>query len=127
MPNTLELAIFIKLRFLAGTGCASVICCATPFEQHAHAQRNDKRLCLLLHNRRDPFTTPTAAPHRIATIIAHQIGMKSISLIVIIPARLIVAPIEKSQPPQIMTSVTPNAIISRVAAELNISSRLYVV
>ena len=126
MPNTLELAIFIKLRFLAGTGCASVICCATPFSSMPMPSVMIKG-SVFCCTTRNPFTTPIAAPHRIATIIAHQIGMKSISLIVIIPARLIVAPIEKSQPPQIMTSVTPNAIISRIAAELNISSRLYVV
>ena len=76
---------------------------------------------------RNPFTKPVNAPHKIEIAIAHHSGMERIKIMVIIPDRLIIAPTEKSMPPQIMVNVTPNAMISRIAAELSMSKILYFV
>ena len=70
---------------------------------------------------------PAAAPGAQAIRIAAHRGMNFISLIVMMPERLIIAPTEKSMPPQMIAIVTPKAMISRIAAELSISMRLYFV
>lgn len=117
------LAIFMKLRLLAGTGCASVICCAMPLSSipMPSVMMKGSVFCCTTRN---PLTKPTSAPQSTATAMAQAMGIYAIIFMAIIPERLIIDPMEKSHPPQMIVRVTPKAMISKMAAELSISSRL---
>ena len=124
--STLPLASFMNFRFLAGMGCASVICWAMPLSTMPIPSVMIIG-SVLYCTTSSPFIQPASAPQSTATAMAHHSGITLISLMVMMPDRLIIAPTEKSMPPQMIVSVTPKAMISRMAAELSISRRLYLV
>ena len=122
-PKKSPLPIIMKSGLLAGTGRASVSCCATPVSSMPmpSVMMNGSVFCCTT---RKPLMKPTKAPKASAQRIAAHIGITSSSLMAMMPATTRMPPIDRSQPPLMTVSVTPKARISRIDVEFSISSRL---